>query len=164
MSLFIFIFIFSNLFLAIVTVFLFFSLSVTPISWALLMMHIHYLLLCRNIPNQLFTYRSVLLDGTIQSRSTLSSITHPFSISHNIKIMSLIFVFLFFLTYFFVFLGAGVFGFAIGFWTVLFFLLSTPILKALPIHSILYIYATMCPVVVLLPLLAGQFRQKCDTF
>ena len=55
----------------------------------------------------------------------------------------------------FIILGAGVFGFAIGFWTVLFFLLSTPILKALPIHGVLYIYATLCPAVVLLPLLAG---------
>ena len=43
-------------------------------------------------------------------------------------------------------LGAGIFGGAIGFWTVLFFLLSVPILQAMPIHSVLYIYATLCPV------------------
>ena len=43
-------------------------------------------------------------------------------------------------------LGAGIFGGAIGFWTVLFFLLSVPILQALPIYHVLYIYATLCPV------------------
>ena len=43
-------------------------------------------------------------------------------------------------------LGAGIFGGAIGFWTVLFFLLSVPILKALPIYHVLYIYAAICPV------------------
>ena len=42
-------------------------------------------------------------------------------------------------------LGAGVFGFAIGFWTILFFLLSIPILQALPVHSVLYVYAAICP-------------------
>lgn len=67
----------------------------------------------------------------------------------------LILISIFVIWCYFIILGAGVFGFAIGFWTVLFFLLSTPILRALPIHSVLYIYATICPAVVLLPLLAG---------
>ena len=57
--------------------------------------------------------------------------------------------------------GAGVFGFAIGFWTVLFFLLSVPILKALPIHSVLYLYAAMCPCVVALPLFCGTCVCVC---
>ena len=48
-------------------------------------------------------------------------------------------------------LGAGIFGFLIGFWTVLFFLLSTPILAALPVASVLYVYAAVCPLCMCLP-------------
>jgi len=48
-------------------------------------------------------------------------------------------------------LGAGIFGGLIGFWTVLFFLLSSPILAAFPVATVLYIYAAVCPVCMLNP-------------
>jgi len=49
-------------------------------------------------------------------------------------------------------LGAGIFGGLIGLWTVVFFLLSTPILSALSVEQVLYVYAAMCPVFLFMPL------------
>ena len=53
-------------------------------------------------------------------------------------------------------IGAGVLGFAVGLWATLFFLLSVPMLQAFPIHTVLYIYAAMCPAVVAVPLFCSR--------
>ena len=53
-------------------------------------------------------------------------------------------------------LGAGILGGFIGLWTVIFFLLSTPILAALPVEQVLYVYAAMCPVFLFMPLFVAK--------
>lgn len=50
-------------------------------------------------------------------------------------------------------LGSGLFGFGIGLWTVIFFLVSVPLLEALSVGTILYVYAAVLLAATLWPLL-----------
>lgn len=49
-------------------------------------------------------------------------------------------------------MGSGIFGFFIGLWTVVFFLISIPLLKTYPVHTVLYIYAAAVSVFSMYPL------------
>jgi len=50
-------------------------------------------------------------------------------------------------------LGSGLFGFGIGLWTAVFFLVSIPLLKSFSVGLILYIYAAVLAAAILWPLL-----------
>ena len=50
-------------------------------------------------------------------------------------------------------LGAGIFGFGIGFWTAIFFLISSPLLKLFSIDLVLYLYSGLLFLCIIWPLL-----------
>ena len=50
-------------------------------------------------------------------------------------------------------LGAGIFGFGIGLWTAIFFLISSPLLKLFSIDLVLYLYSALLFLCIIWPLL-----------
>lgn len=50
-------------------------------------------------------------------------------------------------------LGSGIFGFFIGAWTVIFFLVSIPLLEMFPVHIVIYIYTGVIGILTLYPLM-----------